>query len=377
MRVRASAAATSAAKSWRFVERAARRPRLAITQDRKAPLALARAASWLSVRNAARRTQPRALVCRTPLASRGPLGGLHPTRRRACRGPLEASAVRKYERTQAVRGAALPERPPVSHPCQQTSWCSTVARWRPACGACSALRASSLLQSLLQRRARRLRRLPPARLTPGQTWCAPAPRTRQQDATLCGVRHAPRCLLTTSAGPAQDADARAAAHTLVAIKAAQPQPGPADLGAAAGGTSGPAKRKRGGTEVRRCSPMHASLSAAGAGHARGAAGRGRQCSRACAGGRPVLCGARARCDSRSVRGGAAGEGVQPCARSRQRPPLLTSCARRGAERDATRRARQAGRQAPARMPPGAARAGARTHWRRASGHGVCGCRQRA
>ncbi len=57
-------------------------------------------------------------------------------------------------------------------------------------------------------------------------------------------------------------------------------------------------------------------------------------------------------------------------------PLLTSCARRGAEHDAAsraRRARKAGRQAPARMPPGAARAGARTRWRRASAHGVCGC----
>ena len=281
MRVRASAAATSAAKSWRFVERAARRPRLAITQDRKAPLALARAASWLSVRNAARRTQPRALVCRTPLASRGPLGGLHPTRRRACRGPLEASAVRKYERTQAVRGAALPERPPVSHPCQQTSWCSTVARWRPACGACSALRASSLLQSLLQRRARRLRRLPPARLTPGQTWCAPAPRIRQQDATQCGMRRAPRCLLTTSAGPAQDADARAAAHTLVAIKAAQPQPGLADLaGPADAGTD--MVRPRAQNQTTRCDALRrAARPTLPAHHQRRArAGRGRPRSRA-------------------------------------------------------------------------------------------------
>ena len=117
------------------------------------------------------------------------------------------------------------------------------------------------------------------------------PRAQNQTTRCDALRHAarPRCLLTTSAGPAQDADVSAAAHTLVAIKAAQPQPGPADLGDAAGGNSGPAKRKRGGTEVRRCSPMHASLSAAGAGHARGAAGRGRQCSRACAGGRPVLC----------------------------------------------------------------------------------------
>jgi len=190
---------------------------------------------------------------------------VHPTR--SLQGEtLEASAVRKYERRQAVRETALPEGPPVSHPCQQTSWCSPVAQCRPACGACSALPSgSSLLQSWLRRRARRMRRLRPARLTPEQTLCAPAPRSRQQDATLCGMRRAPRCLLTTSAGPAQVADVNDAALALVAMKAAPSQPGLADLlariakGAAAGGSSGPAKRKRGGVEVRRCLPMHAPL----------------------------------------------------------------------------------------------------------------------
>ena len=79
------------------------------------------------------------------------------------------------------------------------------------------------------------------------------------------MRRAPRCLPTTSAGLAQVADVDGAALALVAIKAAPPQPGLADLlarsakGAAGASSSGTAKRKRGGVEVRRCSPMHAPL----------------------------------------------------------------------------------------------------------------------
>jgi hypothetical protein len=161
------------------------------------------------------------------------------------------------------------------------------------------------------------------------------------------MRRAPRCLLTTSAGPAQDADVSAAALTLVAIKAAQPEPGLADLGAAAGGTSGPAKRKRGGIEVRRCSPMHASLSAAGAGHARGAAGRRRQCSCACAGGRPVLCRPQARCDSRS-RARACKEGPALRAQPAASPIADAMCAPR-------RRTRRRAPPSP-RPPSGAASA---------------------
>ncbi len=230
------------------------------------------------------------------------------------------------------------------------------ARWPSGGGARRALPSANSSQ----------RRSP--RRTPWRAWCAPAPRSRQQDAVLCGMRRAPRCLRTLSAGPAQVDDARAAVLALLAIKAAPPEPGLAELlagsalGAVGASSSGPAKRKRGEDEVRRCLPLRGPPFAAGAGHARSAARRRRQfsCARAVAG--PVLCRAQASCDSRS-RARACREGVAALRAQWAAWPRLTPRARRGAERAA---ARQAGGQAPARLPPGAARAGARTRWRRAA-----------
>jgi hypothetical protein len=53
--------------------------------------------------------------------------------------------------------------------------------------------------------------------------------TPPQDATLCGIRRAPRCLLSLTAGPVQDEEVRNADSALLAMKAAPPEPGLADL----------------------------------------------------------------------------------------------------------------------------------------------------